>query len=76
LQVHARYGQAKTRGAEAEAAWAAMMDKYTTAYPDLAAELKRRIAGELPTGWKSVLPRYTPKDAAQATRCAGLTQRG
>jgi len=66
--VAARYRAARTRGEEAEAAWNALFAKYAEAFPDLAAELKRRIAGELPANWQDVLPRYTPKDAAQATR--------
>lgn len=39
---------AKDKGAAAEAEWNALMDKYTEAYPELAAEFKRRMAGELP----------------------------
>ncbi|GAB5412712.1 MAG: transketolase [Congregibacter sp.] len=39
---------AKARGATAEAAWTENFDAYKTAYPDLAAELRRRLAGDLP----------------------------
>lgn len=35
-------------GARAEAAWQIKMDSYEAAFPELAAELKRRLAGELP----------------------------
>lgn len=29
-------------------------------YPDLAKELKRRMSGQLPEGWKDNLPKFTP----------------
>lgn len=30
-------------------------------YPDLAKELKRRMSGELPEGWKDNLPKFVPE---------------
>ncbi|MDR2153997.1 MAG: transketolase, partial [Burkholderiaceae bacterium] len=39
---------ARTTGAQAEADWNARFDAYATAFPQLAAEFKRRMAGELP----------------------------
>ncbi len=36
------------KGEKLEAEWNALFDKYAAAYPELAAEFKRRIAGELP----------------------------
>ena len=41
----------KQAGHRAEQAWNDAFDKYTAAHPTLAAELKRRVAGELPTDW-------------------------
>ncbi|MBB3047350.1 transketolase [Litorivivens lipolytica] len=38
---------AKAKGESAEAEWNKVMDAYRAAYPDLAAEFERRIAGEL-----------------------------
>ena len=66
--MSARYGEAKARGTAAEADWNTLFASYAAAFPELAAELKRRIAGELPANWQSVVPRFTPKDAPQATR--------
>lgn len=43
---------AKAKGAEAEAAWNAKFDAYAAEYPELAAEFKRRMAGDLPANWK------------------------
>jgi transketolase len=42
---------AKESGAAAEAEWNSRFDAYAAAYPAEAAELKRRMAGELPADW-------------------------
>lgn len=39
---------ARERGAEAEQIWNGQMDAYAQAHPELAAELRRRLAGDLP----------------------------
>jgi transketolase len=38
------------------AEWQQRMDRYAEAYPDLAAELRRRLSGELRAGWDAGLP--------------------
>ncbi|WP_281630089.1 transketolase [Vibrio sp. St2] len=43
---------AKEAGAAKEAAWNAKFDLYAAAYPAEAAELKRRLNGELPAEWE------------------------
>jgi len=45
---------AKTRGLSLEAAWDAKFAAYKAAYPELAAEFKRRMAGELPKNFAQV----------------------
>ncbi|MFL9788890.1 transketolase [Vibrio cyclitrophicus] len=42
----------KEAGAAKEAAWNAKFDAYAAAYPELAAEFKRRTNGELPAEWE------------------------
>ncbi|WP_337074919.1 transketolase [Aeromonas veronii] len=42
---------AQEKGAKLEADWAAKFAAYEAAYPTLAAEFKRRTAGELPANW-------------------------
>ena len=42
---------ARERGAAQEAAWNQQFTAYAAAHPDLAAEFKRRMAGELPADW-------------------------
>ncbi len=46
------------------------MSAYGDAFPAEAAELRRRIAGQLPTGWDADLPVYQSGDAGLATRNA------
>ncbi|MUK26371.1 transketolase [Aliivibrio fischeri] len=48
------YGEwdAKEAGSEKEATWNAKFDAYAAAYPELAAEYKRRVNGELPAEWE------------------------
>ena len=38
-------------GASKHAAWGKLLAKYTTEYPELGAEFKRRMEGQLPEGW-------------------------
>jgi transketolase len=46
------------RGKELVAEWQARMDRYTAEHPDLAAELRRRLAGELRDDWDRGLKSY------------------
>src|SRR5512146_2469995 len=45
------FRQAVERGAEEERAWDEKLAAYRAAYPELAAELERRLAGALPADW-------------------------
>ncbi len=49
--VYAQW-DAKAAGAEKEAAWNAKFEAYAAEYPELAAEFKRRVNGELPAQWE------------------------
>lgn len=42
---------ARDRGAKLESEWHAVFTRYQSQYPELAAELKRRIGNELPADW-------------------------
>ncbi|WP_114569786.1 transketolase [Exiguobacterium flavidum] len=57
------------RGADTEAKWNEMMEKYASAHPELHQELVRAIANELPSDWESELPTYdlTSKKATRQT---------
>jgi transketolase len=53
---------AREKGASAEQAWDQVMIAYGEAYPELASELRRRLAGELPA-------EFSEQAAAYITRC-------
>ncbi len=57
-------------GAAAEAEWNQLLERYSEANPELAAEFARRSAGELPDGWEASLPLFTPEEGPLATRQA------
>jgi transketolase len=57
-----------SRGEELEQEWADRMHAYEEAFPDLAAELKGVLAGELPPGWDEEIPDLAAEGAADATR--------
>jgi transketolase len=65
---------ARAAGAKAEQAWTERMASYRKAYPELAAELERRLKGDLPTGWRKAVEDFVQaaqdKPAALATRSA------
>src|SRR5207244_2345801 len=52
-----------------DAEWTKKCDAYRQAYPALAAELERRLAGRLAAGWDAARPRLAPGEA-QARRVA------
>ena len=60
----------KTKGGEAEQAWDALFNDYAAAYPELAAELKRRLAGELPADFEAKADEYIASLQANAQNIA------
>ncbi|AMD18777.1 HBL125Cp [Eremothecium sinecaudum] len=55
-------------GQQYEREWEELFAKYAEAYPNEAAEFKRRLEGKLPENWESKLPVYKPTDSAVASR--------
>src|SRR5688572_29241219 len=49
---------ARAAGEKREAKWNQLFDAYAGAHPDLAAELKRRLAGDLPAGFADAARAY------------------
>ena len=62
------FRQALERGAEQEQAWQEKFKAYQAAYPELAAELERRLAGKLPDGWEDGLPLFPADEKGMGTR--------
>lgn len=64
----------KAKGAAAQQSWQQKFDAYASAFPQEAAELKRRLSGELPANWSADSQAYIEKlqanPAAVATRKA------
>ena len=60
----------KAKGSEAEQAWNALFNDYAAAYPELAAELKRRLAGELPADFEAKADEYIASLQANAQNIA------
>lgn len=60
--------QAIDRGAKLEQEWNQLFERYKEQYPEEARLLKRMHEAELPEGWDSVLPTYSPEDKGIATR--------
>lgn len=56
------YRDAVEKGREREYDWKMKLDAYRRLHPALGTELARRLAGQLPEGWESVLPTF-PVDA-------------
>ncbi|WP_439238843.1 transketolase [Lonepinella sp. BR2919] len=52
---------AKAAGQTAEAAWNEKFAAYEKAYPELAAEFKRRVSGELPANWAAESQAFVEK---------------
>jgi transketolase len=52
---------ARPRGARAEAEWNALFDRYRAAYPELARELERRIAGALPEAFAEIADAFVAR---------------
>ncbi len=68
--VLAHFREAVERGERWEEEWNARLEAYRGEYPELAAELSRRIRGELPPGWDEGLPEFPPDEKGIATRKA------
>lgn len=64
------FRQAVAHGAQLEAQWRQKMAAYRAAYPDLAAELERRLAGALPAAWDQDLPEFPADEKGLATRAS------
>jgi len=56
----------REQGAAAEASWRELFARYEQAHPDLARELQRRVAGELPKNWTETVANAYAEAAKQA----------
>lgn len=72
-EIYEAWDQRK-KGSELEESWNKLFASYESSYPELATELKRRLAGRFPEGWEQEFDAYIKElqDAGQklATRKA------
>ncbi|MHC1785238.1 MAG: transketolase [Anaerolineaceae bacterium] len=68
--VLAFFRQALTRGQHDEEKWEHSFEQYQQEYPELAAELERRLTGNLPRNWEASLPNFSADPKGMATRAA------
>jgi transketolase len=57
---------AKKKGQQAEALWQQQWTQYEAEYPALAAELKRRLSGQLPPKWQHTMGNFILETARKA----------
>lgn len=62
-EIYAEW-DARDAGQRKESLWNKAFDAYASAYPDLAAEFRRRVDGELPANWQAESAKYV--EALQA----------
>jgi transketolase len=65
--------KAVSHGKIKQGEWEAAFSRYSQAFPEPAAEFKRRLTGELPRGWENDLPAFQPDQKGIATRKASET---
>ncbi|MFQ5610621.1 MAG: transketolase [Anaerolineae bacterium] len=65
-----RFREVGSQGAQLEADWQAMFDRYAASHPDLAETWRQAMAGQLPQGWEETLPDFLPEAGPLATRAA------
>jgi transketolase len=70
-RVLERFRMAVSQGADAEEEWEERFGAYEGVFPELATEWRRRMTGELPSGWPDELPHFGVEDGPVATRAVG-----
>jgi transketolase len=66
----APFAAAREAGERRAGEWGERLEAYADAYPAEAEELRRRLAGELPEGWRERIPAFSTGDGNLATHKA------
>lgn len=69
-QALAHFRLALENGKQAEAEWDVRFSEYSNAFPALAKDFQRAMAGELPKGWDADIPTFPADPQGMATRVA------
>jgi len=67
------FRRAVSNGRIKQGEWEAAFSRYSKAFPEPAAEFKRRMTSKLPHGWQKDLPAFQPDQKGIATRKASET---
>lgn len=65
-------GSSHSRGQKMTTEWENLVANYVREYPELAAELKSRIEGKLPSNWEDFIPKSFPTSDTASRKSAGL----
>lgn len=69
-EARAHFHAAGEEGAAQQAEWNARFEAYAAAHPELAAEFRRIVRGDLPPGWTEAVPTFDAARGPLATRVA------
>jgi transketolase len=67
----ARFRSAVARGAALEEEWKGKVSRLEKLQPELASEWKRRVKGELPSGWHETIPRFKAGEKLATREASG-----
>ncbi len=70
----AEFRKCVERGAKLEAEWNRRFAVYSAKHPDAAAEFDAMLKGELPKGWDTDLPTFTPRDSLATRQSASQAE--
>jgi dihydroxyacetone synthase len=66
------FSELPARGERYVSEWNKLVDDYTCAHPELAAEFRARMRGELPSNWESLIPSEFPQKLTATRASSGL----
>jgi transketolase len=66
----AHWRKMSDRGVELEKEWQSRYDAWSSQHPSDAAELERRLRGDLLEGWEDLIPSFTAENGSVASRAA------
>lgn len=70
--VYDFFGDLPAKGDAAQKEWEALLVDYQKEYPELAAEFQRRMKGELPEDWRSLIPSSFPEADTPSRASSGF----
>jgi transketolase len=67
------FAAVRAEGARRSRQWDELLERYGAEHPEAAAELRRRLAGELPAAWRERLPEFRTGDSIATRSASGKT---